>query len=181
MIVQNTTKIIIDGVEVFPDSDSDTQFWYIPSQVTLAERNNKKVLSYLWYIDGAGDSFGRGFLNFEVNTQVSENTKNTIRSELARKYKKEKSDIRLAPVTYNSGKINFSVLGPVAQQAAKGEDLAVVIYQNDNQIVWQAGSSSLIGDNTGVCSIEFTKEGKLAAAMKAAIEQESNQISVSIR
>src|SRR6185436_6013148 len=114
MILIDKSKFSVDGVDVYPDHDPDAQnrYWYVPGTVRLSERNGKKVLSYFWYTDSASDADGTGFLNFEVNAGVSDQTKDKIRTEIARRNPGLNSrQIVLAPVTYQSGRVNFSVLG----------------------------------------------------------------------
>jgi hypothetical protein len=177
MILLNKEKITVANVDVYPDHQDKNQFWYIPGIVKLAERSRKKVLSYIWYIDGSDDRDGRGFLNFEVNTAVDSQTLDQIKTELKRVHPElDRNLIKLSSVTYNKGSVNFSVLGPVAESAPVNINDSTIIRQDKAQIVWNAGSSSLVGDNTAVCSVQFTKEGKLAAAIKAAIAQKSNFI-----
>jgi hypothetical protein len=185
MILIDKSKFSVDGVDVYPDHDPDAQnrFWYVPGTIRLAERNGKKVLSYFWYTDSVSDSDGTGFLNFEVNAGVSDQTKNKIRAEIKTRTGLDANTISLAPVTYQSGRVNFSVLGPVAAEA-KREEIekdASVLYTSKEQLVWSAGSSSLVGDNAAVCSVKFTKEGKLAAAMKQAILKSANSIAAVYR
>ncbi|MCG7564565.1 hypothetical protein [Pseudoalteromonas sp. McH1-42] len=180
MILIANNKLNVDGVDVYPDHQNKNQFWYVPGEIKLAERNGKKELSYIWYIDSIADSNGTGFLNFEVNTAVSQATLDKITQQVASKHNLDKSKIVLSAVPYTKGNVNFSVLGPMAKTAdknlKKGDDS--VLRVSDEQLVWSAGSSSLVGDNSAVCSVKFTKEGKLAAAMKQAIVEESNSISV---
>ncbi len=180
MLLLNKEKITVANIDVFPDHADPLQFWYVNGNIRLVERDRKKVLSYLWYIDGPEDKYGTGYLNFEVSSFVDDRTLDNIRSELVRVHPElDRKKIRLSSVNYTKGRVNFSVLGPIAQNAAavKGDD-AAVIYQSKEQIVWQAGSPSLVGDNAAVASITFTKEGRLAAAIKAAIENQSNSIAV---
>jgi len=183
MIYINSNKFTVDGVDVYPDHESKTQFWYVPGTVRLAERDQRKVLSYLWYTDSQADSDGTGFLNFEVNTAVSDETLGKIKSEIARLKGIARETISLSTVTYQSGNVNFSVLGPVAALASAADvkkDVSV-LYSSEEQLVWSAGSSSLVGDNAAVCSVKFTKEGKLAAAMQQAIVNGSNSIAALYR
>lgn len=181
MIYIDTKKLTIDGVDVYPDHESPTQFWYIPGAVHLAQRQGRKALSYLWYTDSAADSDGTGFLNFEVNTSVSAETLEKIKSEIASKWGVESKKISLATVPYHAGTVNFSVLGPIAAGAGDlGKDPAV-LYKSAEQLVWNAGSSSLVGDNAAVCSVKFTREGKLAAAMKAALQNKGQHIAALYR
>ncbi len=169
-------KFTVEGVDVYPDHESDTQWWYVPGTIKLAERNGKKVLSYLWYTEGSTDPDGTGFFNFEVNTAVSEDTKKEIRRQIAKYTRLSSNEINLSTVTYHSGNVNFSVLGPMAQKASKTlKAESSVLYQSKEQLVWSAGSPSLVGDNAAVCAVKFTKEGKLAAAMKEAIVPDPEQ------
>jgi len=182
MILMGSQKFQQDGIDVYPDHESPTQFWYLPGTVRLAERNKSKVLSYLWYTDSESDSDGTGFLNFEVNTAVPSATLDAIKGMIAGKTGANASKITLSAVPYQNGNVNFSVLGPVA--ATAGEALKTdpsVLYQSKEQLVWTAGSSSLVGDNAAVCSVKFTKEGKVAAAMKQAILSGSNAIAALYR
>jgi hypothetical protein len=174
MIRLDKTKISIDGTDVYPDHADNYQFWMVPGTIHLSERDKKKVLSYIWYIDSATDTNGSGFLNFEVNTAVSDETQSKIRSALASAFKLDAPKIRLAAPTYNSGSVNFSVLGPIASEAKP--DKEKLVYGDKDQIVWRAGSSSLVGDNTAVCSVRFTKEGGLAPLMYKALSEKQNVI-----
>ncbi len=184
MIYIDQKKLTVDGVDVYPDHESPSQFWYLPGTVQLAEREGRKVLSYLWYTDSKDDANGTGMLNFEVNTAVSEKTLERIRSRIVSEWEvdeKKSGKIRLATVPYNSGSVNFSVLGPVVAQAANARTDPAVLYQSPEQLVWNAGSSSLVGDNAAVCSVRFTKEGKLAAAMKAVLQNRAKSMAAIYR
>src|SRR4051812_8433669 len=140
MIYIDKKKLTVDGVDVFPDHESPTQFWYVPGSVTLAERNNKKALSYLWYTDSTSDSDGAGFLNFEVNTAVKPETLDKITFQIASTWGVDSKKIALATVPYHGGRVNFSVLGPVASKAGDLSTDPSVLYQSGEQLVWNAGS-----------------------------------------
>ena len=180
MLLINSTKFTVDGVDVYPDHASPTQYWYVPGTVRLAERDRRKVLSYLWYTESTADHEGTGFLNFEVNTAVPAATLDRIRAEIAQRTGVASSRIVLSTVPYKRGTVNFAALGPIARQAADADD-PTALYQSKEQVVWSAGSSSLVGDNAAVCSVKFTKEGRLAAAMKEAILSRSNMIAAVYR
>jgi len=180
MILLNKTKVSVDGIDVYPDDDetNKNQFWYIPGKVQLAQRDGKPVLSYMWYKFDVGDSAGTGFLNFEVNTAVDARQLQAIEAKLRAEYGiKSDEPIRLTEVAYDKGKVAFSVLGPTedALNAVK-EGHGAVVYRSKEKIVWQAGSPSLVGDNTAVCSVKFTKDGQLAAAMYQAIAKKLNTV-----
>ncbi len=181
MILIDSTKFTVDGVDVYPDHASPFQFWYVPGLIRLAERNGRKALSYFWYTDSATDSEGTGFLNFEVNTAVPPATLDRIRAEVARRTGRDAGKLVLSTVTFTKGAVNLSALGPTAAQAVRTPDDPSVLYQSKEQVVWSAGSSSLVGDNTAVCSIQFTKEGRLASAMKSAILAGANTIAALYR
>lgn len=185
MILLNSGKLSVDGVDVYPDHDvnNKTQFWYVPSTLKLAERNKRKVLSYFWYTDSVRDTDGTGFLNFEVNTAVSADTLSKIRAELSRRHTIPLADVKLSTVDYKTGRVSFSVLGPMATTSVENAEAAAalrkdpsVVYQSKEQLVWTAGSSSLVGDNAAVCSVKLTKEGKLAGAMYKAVLGDTSNI-----
>ena len=183
MIYIDQKKLTVDGVDVYPDHISSTQFWYIPGTIRLAQRNNKKVLSYLWYTDSETDNEGIGFLNFEVNTAVPKATLDEIEKQIVAKWKPE-GKITLSTVPYHTGSVSFSVLGGGSVDVAKAGDLSKdpsVVYQSKEQLVWNAGSSSLVGDNAAVCSVRFSKEGKLAGAMDAVLENKLQNIAALYR
>jgi hypothetical protein len=179
MIRLDKTKITIDGIDVYPDHADDYQFWMVPGTVHLSERDKQKVLSYIWYIDSATDPSGSGFLNFEVNTAVSDETQSKIASALASAFRLDAPKIRLAMPTYNSGSVNFSVLGPLAAASKVEKGASSVVYSDKDQVVWHAGSSSLVGDNTAVCSVKFTKEGGLAPLVYEALREKKSVIAAS--
>lgn len=183
MIYIDQKKLTVDGVDVYPDHISTTQFWYIPGTIRLAQRNNKKVLSYLWYTDSETDNEGIGFLNFEVNTAVPETTLTEIRKQIAAKWKPD-GEITLSTVPYHTGSVSFSVLGGGGVDVTKAGDLSKdpsVVYQSKEQLVWNAGSSSLVGDNAAVCAVRLSKEGKLAGAMNAVLENKLHNIAALYR
>ncbi|NHZ94173.1 hypothetical protein [Massilia sp. CCM 8734] len=181
MIYIDKNKLTVDGVDVYPDHASPTQFWYIPGTIALAQRAGKSVLSYFWYTDSENDTDGTGFLNFEVNTSVPQATLDKIKAQLDLPAGTDRASIRLSTVPYQTGSVNFSVLGPMAAQAADASKDDTVVYQSAEQLVWRAGSSSLVGDNAAVCSVTFRKEGKLAAAMKAALQSKGQHIAAVYR
>ncbi len=176
MILLDKTKISLGGVDVYPDHADKNQFWMVPGAVQLSERDKKTVLSYLWYIDSTSDSNGTGFLNFEVNTAVSDSIQRQITTKLASSYGLKDRDIRLATPTYTKGSVNFSALSGIADKAKVESGQNSVVYSSPDQVVWHAGSSSLVGDNTAVCSVKFTKESGLAALMGEALTERQSVI-----
>ena len=181
MIYMHDKKLTVDGVDVYPDDAAPRQFWYIPGTVRMAERGGQKMLSYLWYTERTGDTDGTGFLNFEVDTAVPPATIQRIRDAIQKEWRPTGA-ISLAAVPYTRGSVSFSVLGPLARQAVPAAEGDVSgLYQSDSQLVWQAGSSSLVGDNAAVCSVAFTKAGKLAGAMNAALRARSKHIAAMYR
>lgn len=177
MLLMNKEKIQVDGVDVYPDHADPDQFWMVPGTVRLAARDGEKLLSYLWYIDGSDDSYGTGYLNFEVNTAIDDNTRARVRQALLRAHPdRDATKLRLSTVSYDSGKVNFSVLGPMAEQMAKETTDTAVVHRSKEQVVWNAGSSSLVGENAAVCSVRLSKEGRLAALMAKAIEAGSPMV-----
>lgn len=181
MIYIDKKKLTVDGVDVYPDHESPTQFWYIPGTIQLAHKGGRKALSYLWYTDSDSDTDGTGFLNFEVNTALSADTLGHIRRAIASAWNIDQRKITLSSVPYQAGNVNFSVLGPVAAQAGDQSKDTAVVYRSKEQLVWNAGSSSLVGDNAAVCSVKFTREGKLAAAMKSALQSKNRHIAALYR
>jgi len=176
-------KFNVEGVDVYPDHEADSQWWYVPGTIKLAERKGKKVLSYLWYTEGVADADGTGFFNVEVNTAVDDSEKNAIRRAIASKTGLSSSDINLSTPTYHTGSVTFTVLGPIAAQAPtniRSNDPSV-LYQSTEQLVWTGASPSLVGDNAAVCSVKFKKDGKLAAAMREAIVNRTDSVSAVYR
>ncbi|MEQ9481980.1 hypothetical protein [Coleofasciculus sp. F4-SAH-05] len=163
MLVQYRGKIVVNGIEVYPDFENTHQFWYIPSEIKLAERNNSKIFSHIWYIASTSDEYGDGFLNYEVNMAVENSTLDKIKQEINRQWGIAINDIQLAPVTYSNGQVSLVALQPLDDG-------------DTSQTVWDAGSPSLVGNNAAVCSVEFPKEGQLAAAMFAAIQEKRNSV-----
>lgn len=179
MIYIANNKITVDGVDVYPDHKNKNQFWYIPGNIHLAEHNGKKKLSYICYTDSGTDNAGTGFLNFEVNTALNSSTLSRIKNDINKKYKISVGEINLARVPYTKGNVNLSVLDSIVQKGDSSnlKNDPSVLRVNNKQLVWSVGSSSLVGDNSAACSVEFTKEGKLAGAMKQSILNGSNAIS----
>ena len=182
MILISSQKLSVDGVDVYPDHESKTQFWYIPGTVRLAQRGKRKALSYLWYTESATDNEGTGFLNFEVNTAVPQATLDNIKAKIRTDWAPS-GTITLSTVPYHTGNVNFAVLGSggVLSKAGNLAKDPSFIRSSSTQAVWQAGSSSLVGDNAAVCGVTFTKEGKLAGAMDAVLENRMQNIAAVYR
>ena len=142
----------IDNITFFADDSDSNQFWYLPGDIHIAEDKGKPVFSLIKYTGDGSDQQG-GYINFEVNTTVNESTLDRAFNTYLNKIKADPKNARKALVPFDSGTVNFFVLGA---EGTNGELIS-------------AQSPSLFGKNSAIFSAKLTPEQ--AVILEAAFTQ----------
>lgn len=129
----------IDNITFFADDSDDDQFWYLPGDIHIAEDKGKPVFSLIKYTGDGSDQQG-GYINFEVNTLIDKETLDRAFAEYLKKIKPAPKQPRKTQVPFDTGTVNFFVLG------AEGTDGALISAQ----------SPSLFGKNSAIFSAKLT-------------------------
>ncbi len=131
----------IKNITFFADDSDNNQFWYLPGDINIAEKDKKPVFSLIKYTGDGSDQQG-GYINFEVDTSVNENVLDSAFKEYLSKIKVDPNTARKTPVPFDKGTVNFFVLGA---ENAKG-------------VLISAQSPSLFGKNSAIFSAKLTPE-----------------------
>src|SRR5262249_17278239 len=131
LLLGSNKTITVDGVTVFPDHADANQFWYLPSEVTLARRSQDDRVSFTFIkfkpAAVAAGVKGGGFLTFEVNVRLSPELERKILSRVSSFSRRPK----LAAVPFDEGTVQCVALnlqgtgGTTADPAPPGTFRAV--------------------------------------------------------
>lgn len=142
----------INNITFFADDSDDSQFWYLPGDIHIAQNDKKPVFSLIKYTgDGSGQQ--GGYINFEVDTSIEEDVLDSAFKEYLSKLKVKPVNPRKAQVPFDKGTVNFFVLGA---EGTNGELIS-------------AQSPSLFGKNSAIFSAKLTPEQ--AVILEAAFNQ----------
>lgn len=141
MLLLRAKTATIKNITFFADDSDDNQFWYLPGDIHIAEKDGKPIFSLIKY---TGDGTGQqgGYLNFEVNTAIDPAELDSAFNEYLRKLKVDPKTARKAQVPYDKGTVNFFVLDV---GSANGELIS-------------AQCPSLFGNNSAIFSAKLTPE-----------------------
>lgn len=144
MLLLRKKTATIKNITFFADDSDENQYWYMPSTIHIAQRDDKPVFSLIKY---TGDDSGQegGYINFEVNTAIKDSDLDSAFNDYLKQIGGDPAKSVKAPVPYDSGTVNFFVLDI---KDGKGEDGKLI----------SAVSSSLIGDNTAIFSAKLSPE-----------------------
>jgi len=152
MLLLRARTATINNITFFADDSDDKQFWYLPGDIHIAEKDGKPIFSLIKYTgDGSGQQ--GGYINFEVNTAIDEAQLESAFNEYLRKLKVDPKTARKAQVPYDKGTVNFFVLDV---GSANGELIS-------------AQCPSLFGNNSAIFSAKLTPEQ--AVILEAAFNQ----------
>ncbi|HCB1502469.1 TPA: hypothetical protein MYO83_005423 [Klebsiella michiganensis] len=141
MLLLRAKTATINNITFFADDTDEDQFWYLPGDIHLAERDGKPIFSLIKYTGDAEHQQG-GYINFEVNTKINEDELNHAFSEYLRKMSIDNKNARKAQVPYDKGVVNFVVLDA----------------KNTNSLLISSQSPSLVADNSAIFSAKLTPE-----------------------
>ncbi|WP_199635819.1 hypothetical protein JEM67_13685 [Serratia sp. PAMC26656] len=152
MLLLRARTATINNITFFADDSDDKQFWYLPGDIHIAEKDGKPIFSLIKYTgDGSGQQ--GGYINFEVNTAIDEAQLDRTFNEYLRKLNVDPKTARKAQVPYDKGTVNFFVLDV---GSANGELIS-------------AQCPSLFGNNSAIFSAKLTPEQ--AVILEAAFNQ----------
>lgn len=141
MLLLRAKTATIDNITFFADDSDDNQFWYMPGDIHLAEREGNPIFTLIKYTGDGADQQG-GYINFEVDTSIPESDlKSAFRTYLS-KLKVTPPNPLLQQVPYDNGTVNFFVLDA----------------QNANGKLVSAQSPSLFAKNSAIFSAKLTPE-----------------------
>jgi hypothetical protein len=153
---------LIEGIAVFSDHASETQFYFLPAMPhlsTMPDANGQPVpqLELIAFRDGAGAGNG-GFLTFQVDVGVEEERREAVEDELRRIYRLGGVPINLSPVILEGGTVELVMLG-----AAWDDDGKPILDEDGQQrfVVRRSPSAppALYGDNQAIFSVELDQDG----------------------
>jgi hypothetical protein len=128
------------NITFFADDTDSNQFWYIPNDIHIAEREHKPIFSLLMYTGDAPNERG-GYVQFEVNTALDDSELEQAFQQYLNTLDKRPENPRKSPVPFDQGTVNFFVL-----DAGK-----------ENGEIVSAQSPSLIGNNTAIFSAKLNE------------------------
>ena len=147
---------VVDGVPVFADHADEHVFWYLPTQVSLAQRNGQPVLSFIKYRDPEGR--GGGLLSFQVDLGLSPHALARIEGRLS----ELDSRPRLVPVPFTEGSVQCVTLDAGSGRESSGDMPRLV-----NQVLGTA-HPSLQGMNSAIFTLSLGSDG--AQVVEAALK-----------
>lgn len=145
MLLFDDTSFKVGGASIFPDHSDPRQFWYLPTEVRLAERDGVPVFTLLKYRNRASQSDktrGGGFLTFEVNLRLTEEQQRDALKLIKRSLTTHgiDGDPVLSPVPFETGTVK-----------------AVALDLGGDKVIG-AASPSLYGDNTAMFSLTLDEK-----------------------
>jgi hypothetical protein len=123
MLYLNPPYHIIEGVSVYPDHADPTQFHYMPAMPHLTTEFDPVVgqkIPQLLLIKYRGEAGAGGFLNFEVNLGVDEETLDEVRRQLQQLHGLRDTP-RLSPVIVEDGSVRLMILGKQTPEPPTGQ------------------------------------------------------------
>jgi hypothetical protein len=153
---------LIEGIAVFSDHASETQFYFLPAMPhlsTMPDANGQPVpqLELIAFRDGDGAGNG-GFLTFQVDVGVEEERREAVEDELRRIHRLGGAPINLSPVILEGGTVELVMLG-----AAWDDDGKPILDEDGQQrfVVRRSPSAppALYGDNQAIFSVELDQDG----------------------
>jgi hypothetical protein len=159
MLTLGKAAITVDGITVFADHRDKNQFWYLPGPVGLARNreDNRRMLSLIKYrnIPTERGDLGGGFMTFETNLRLPDETESKILSELAEVAPDEP---RLAAVPFEGGTVECVALDLQGSGGMEGEPPEEGGFRMVEQILGTS-TPSLFGDSSAIFSLTLSQEG----------------------
>ena len=179
MLALGKAAITVDGITVFADHRDENQFWYLQGPVGLARRpeDDRAVLSLIKYRNTpteAGD-LGGGFMTFETNLLLSEETERKIMSELAGIAPGEP---KLAAVPFDDGSVECVALDLQGGGGTTGELPQEGGFRMVEEILGTS-TPSLFGANSAIFSLTLSQEG--ATLLETAMREGASPVGVIYR
>ncbi len=179
MLTLGKAAITVDGITVFADHRDENQFWYLPGPVGLARNreDNRRVLSLIKYRNTPteGGDLGGGFMTFETNLRLPDETERKILSELTDLAPDEP---RLAAVPFEGGDVECVALDLQGSGGTEGEPPQEGGFRMVEEILGTS-TPSLFGDNSAIFSLTLSQEG--ATLLETAMHKGASPVGVIYR
>jgi hypothetical protein len=175
MLYLNPPFHIIEGVSIFPDHADRLQYYYLPLMpqlTTLKDSSNGKPIPQIQLIKYRGRAGNGGFLNFDVNIGVDDQTLSKIRTKL-RQAAGLDQDPRLAPVQLIDGSVKLLLLGKQTGDAPNPNPNGAPQFVLK---IDQAAKPALYGSNQAAFSVALDQFG--VTVMEKALQGEMTPIGV---
>lgn len=176
MLLLGSKTTTIKGITIFADHADPNQFWYLPSPIKLAQReqDQQPLFTFIKYKPSvvSGGARGGGFLMFEVDLQLSSDTEREILSELSGSVP---GQARLAAVPFDKGTVKCVALN---LQGSAGTTTSPTVPGTINAVESILGASvpSLDARNSASFSLTLSQEG--ATILEKAFEQGTTPVGV---
>jgi hypothetical protein len=175
MLYLNPPFQIIEGVSVFADHGDPMQYYYLPLSPKLstfpdAAGRQTPQLQLIKFRGAAGNG---GFLNFDVNIGVEQQTLNRIQDKI-RSQSQLNATPRLGPVDTIDGSVRLLLLGKQTGDPAAAPDPTGAprfVLKID-----QAAKPALYGDNQAAFSVSLDPAG--VTVLEEALQGESSPIGI---
>jgi hypothetical protein len=172
MLQLGATSFVIDGITVFRDHADPNQFWYLPAPVRLSERptDHAPAFTLVVYKPAAvtGGAKGGGFLMFEVDLRMDQDTEQGILAEV-RRFAPGRPV--LSPVPFDEGEVQCVALNVQGPAGTHGSGAFTAVEE-----ILGAAVPSLFGDNQAIFSLTLSTAG--ATIMKQAFDQGAAPVGV---
>lgn len=155
---------LIEGVAIHPDHANPRLFYYGPLAPHLSadfDELTGQSVPKIQVIKYRGDAGNGGFLNFDVNLGVPEETLSRIAREL-RNQEDLDDDPILSPLPYVDGRVRMMLFGkqtPEEEGEPGDEDTAVEGQPEFVLKINQSSQPSLYGDNQASFSVQLDQAG----------------------
>lgn len=154
--------ITVDGVTVFSDHADPNQFWYLPSPVSLAKRQDgSPAFTFIKWRPAAVEAGakGGGFAMLEANLKLPEDTERSIRGQLRRSGTGD--NLKLSAIPFDEGTVKCIALdlegpGGTARPATAPPGTFRAV-----EAISGATVPSLSGDNVAAFSLTLSQEGAI--------------------
>jgi hypothetical protein len=163
MLYLHPPYYIINGVSVFGDHEDPLQFYYLPLGPKLVEVDDLAIgrkVPQIQLVRYRGTAGTGGFLNFDVDLGIEEDTLGEVRSKVKRE-KRLSQEPRLAPVPLVDGTVKLMLLGK--QSGDSGGPFVVKIDHHAKPALYgnNQAAFSVALDAAGVANLEKALQGEM--------------------
>ena len=181
MLYLNPPYFVIDGVSIFPDHADPLQFYFLPMMPHLSTAKDAVSgadLPQLQLIEYEGAAGTGGFINFDVNLGIDDDSLASVKEKLRQQAHLDDTP-RLSPVTFVDGSVRLLILGhdtsdgsaPAASTPAPEATGPKFVIKIQN-----ASKPSLFGDNQASFSVQLDQYG--ATVLEQALQGQMAPIAV---
>lgn len=174
MLYLNPPFHIIEGVSLFSDHADPLQYYYLPLMpklTTIEDKTTGQQIPQIQLIKYRGRAGNGGFLNFDVNIGVEEETLEKIRQKLKQAANLAQTP-RLAPVPLIDGTVRLLLFGKQTGDTSNPNSSSPQFVLK----IDQAAKPSLYGSNQAAFSVALDQYG--VTVMEKALQGEMSPIGI---